>query len=62
MRFATPEEAEALIAAIPTKDRATWATAMYAGLRLGELQALRVIDIDLQLARDPTNDEKSTAS
>ena len=46
-RHATPEEAEALIAAVPERDRATWATAMFAGLRLGELRALRVEDVDL---------------
>ena len=28
-----PEEAESLLAAVPERDRATWATAMYAGLR-----------------------------
>lgn len=46
-RFASPEEAERLIAAAPERDRAVWATAMYAGLRLGELRALRVEDVDL---------------
>lgn len=47
-RFASPEEAEALIAAAPTSDQAIWATAMYAGLRLGELRALRVEDVDFE--------------
>ena len=37
----------ALIAAVPEQDRAIWATAMYAGLRRGELRALRVQEIDL---------------
>jgi integrase len=46
-RYASPEEAEALIATAPERDRAIWATAMYAGLRLGELRALRVEDVDL---------------
>ena len=46
-RIADPAEAEALIAAVPDRDRAIWATAMYAGLRRGELQALRVGDVDL---------------
>jgi integrase len=40
-RIATPEEAAALIAALPVGDRPIWATAVYAGLRRGELQALR---------------------
>jgi integrase len=40
-------EAEALIAALPLGDRALWATAFYAGLRRGELQALRVCDVNL---------------
>jgi integrase len=46
-RFAPPGEAEALIAAVPLEDRAVWATAMYAGLRRGELRALRVQALDL---------------
>jgi integrase len=46
-RYATPAEAEALIAAVPEADRPVWATAMYAGLRRGELQALRAEDVDL---------------
>lgn len=46
-RYASPDEAAALIAASPQRDRAIWAKAMYAGLRLGELRALRVEDVDL---------------
>lgn len=46
-RIASVDEAEALIAAVRQSDRAIWATAMYAGLRRGELQALRVDDLDL---------------
>ena len=42
-----PDEAARLIAALPVQDRALWATAMYAGLRRGELQALRWSDLDL---------------
>jgi integrase len=42
-------EAAVLIDALPNEhDRAVWATALYAGLRLGELQALRDDDVDLQ--------------
>ena len=46
-RIASPAEAEALLVALPERDRAIWATAMYAGLRLGELLALRWEDVDL---------------
>ncbi len=48
-RVARPDEAAALIAAAPLRDQALWATALYAGLRLGELQALdwgNDIDLD----------------
>ncbi len=34
--------------ALPREDRAVWATALYAGLRLGELQALRWSDVDFE--------------
>jgi integrase len=46
-RIASPAEAAELLAALPASDRALWATAFYAGLRLGELRALRVEDVDL---------------
>ncbi len=46
-RIASPVEAEALLAAVPKRDRALWAAAMYAGLRRGELMALRSEDVDL---------------
>jgi integrase len=46
-RIASPEEAVRLIAALPLEDRAVWSTAMYGGLRAGELMALRWSDIDL---------------
>jgi integrase len=46
-RIADPQEAEALLAALTDSDRALWATAMYAGLRSGEIQALRWEDVDL---------------
>jgi integrase len=45
-RIANPNEAAALIEALPAFERAIWATAMYAGLRHGELRALRWGDID----------------
>jgi integrase len=46
-RIASPAEAAELIGALPPRDRGLWATAMYAGLRRGELLALRWEDIDL---------------
>jgi integrase len=47
-RIANPIEAAALLAALPEGDRAIWATAMYAGLRLGELRALQHDHVDLK--------------
>jgi integrase len=44
-RVASPVEAAALLAAVPDEHRAIWATAAYAGLRRGELRALRVRDV-----------------
>jgi integrase len=46
-RIAPPEECVRLLSALRRADRVVWATAMYAGLRRGELMALRVEDIDL---------------
>jgi integrase len=46
-RIAAPQECVALLAALPARDRALWATAMYAGLRRGELTALRIEDVVL---------------
>ncbi len=46
-RIASPGEAERLLAALPERDRPIWATALYAGLRRGELLALRWSDVDL---------------
>jgi integrase len=53
-RVAAPADAAVLIAALPTEhDRAVWATAFYAGLRFGELRALRweyvTLDTDAEL-------------
>jgi integrase len=52
-RIASPTEAAQLIAALPKQDRAVWATALYAGLRSGELQALadELVDLDKNLIR-----------
>jgi integrase len=46
-RVATPTEIGPLLDALQADDRAIYATALYAGLRLGELQALQWDDIDL---------------
>ncbi len=46
-RIADREEAAALLAALPEPDRALWGTALYGGLRRGELRALRWGDVDL---------------
>lgn len=45
-RIASPSEAARLVAALE-RDRVLWATAVYAGLRRGELQALDWSDIEL---------------
>ena len=50
-----PERSRALLAALPDADRPIWATAFYAGLRRGELQALRVCDIDLERTGSPSS-------
>lgn len=47
-RIASPAEAAVLIDAVDADERALWATAFYAGLRRGELRALRWKHIDLE--------------
>ena len=49
-RIASPAEAERLAAVLGVVDRPLWATALYAGLRRGELMALRWQDVDLSRA------------
>jgi integrase len=46
-RVASPGEAKQLLEALPERERALWATAFYAGLRRGELRALRAENVDL---------------
>jgi len=51
-RIVTPAQADALIDALPTAhDRALWGTALYAGLRRGELLGLMWEDVDLKAAQ-----------
>lgn len=47
-RIATVTEATALIEACDVRDRAIWATAMFAGLRRGELMGLHTDDVDFE--------------
>jgi integrase len=47
VEIVAPEVAAGLLKALPLKDRAIWATALYAGLRYGELRALRWGAVDL---------------
>jgi integrase len=46
-RIAAPDEAARILAALPDDLRPVWAVALYAGLRRGEVLALRVEDVDL---------------
>jgi integrase len=47
-RAATPTAARDYLALLPESVRPLWATAFYAGLRRGELRALRVSDVSLE--------------
>jgi integrase len=47
-RIAQPAEARQLLAALRPEDRPLWATALYAGLRRGELKGLRWCDVDFE--------------
>ena len=41
VEIVSPESASRLLEAVPSEDRLVWATALYAGLRYGELRAIR---------------------
>lgn len=45
-QIAAPDRAKLLLDELPDDQRAMWATAFYAGLRMGELRALRWRDVD----------------
>lgn len=47
-RIAPPQEIQALLEVLPPHYRALWSTAVYSGLRRGELQALRWSNVDLE--------------
>ena len=46
VEIVAPEVAAGLLAALPVDDQAVWGTALYAGLRYGELRALRWRAVD----------------
>jgi integrase len=50
-RIATAEEARRLVAALPPAEAVLWATALYSGMRFGELRALRAENIDFARKR-----------
>jgi integrase len=47
VEIVAPDVAAQLLDVLPAEDRALWATALYAGLRYGELRALRWSAVDL---------------
>lgn len=49
--IANPERVGQLLDALPAGERAAWSTAFYAGLRVGELRALRWRHVDFEAGR-----------
>jgi integrase len=49
-RVASPAQAARLLEALPEGERALWATALYGGLRRGELRGLRVSDVGVWIS------------
>ena len=49
--IANPERVGELLDALPAGERAAWSTAFYAGLRVGELRALRWRHVDFDAGR-----------
>jgi integrase len=47
-RAATPDQAAELLTTLDDREAAIWATGFYAGLRRGEIRALRAGDVDLE--------------
>jgi integrase len=45
-RIEPPDKAHELLAALPTSERALWATALFCGLRRGELRGLQWLHVD----------------
>jgi integrase len=47
-RIEPPEVAHELLAALPTSEKAFWATALFCGLRRGELRGLQWLHVDFE--------------
>lgn len=61
VEIVAPEVAAQLLDVLPVEDRALWATALYAGLRYGELRALRWSAVDRAIRVTESWDPKEGA-